>query len=160
MISLAKHVLAHREAIQYDLLTNTGHTLNDIGRSLSWDALDSFLRNVSMDSALAREMNPDEWAWTTPFKTNSLLADILDELAQINSNLVAIGNRNPAKKIKPYPRPWKKAPADEKKIGSGGLPPAELRKWIKRKRAEHARSSTSHNNCHASHGGRTTEDYG
>lgn len=160
MISLARHALEHREAIQYDLLSKTGHEFNDIGRTLSWDALDSFLRNVGLDSALARELKPEMAAWATPLKTNAILADIADELAQINANLVAIGSHKPAKKVKPYPRPWKLDPSDGKKIGSGGLPPAELRKWFERKRAEHARSSTGHNNSHPGDAGRTTEDNG
>ena len=160
MISLARHALEHREAIQYDLLKETGHEFGDIGRTLSWDALDSFLRNVGLDSALARELKPDTAAWATTFKTNAILADIVDELAQINSNLVAIGSQKPAKKVKPYPRPWKLDPSDGKKIGSGGLPPAELRKWFERKRAEHARSSTGHNNSHPGDAGCTTENNG
>ena len=161
MISLAKHVLEHREAVQYDLLTETGHEFGDIGRTLSWDALDSFLRNVGLDSALARKLKPDTAAWATPLKTNAILADIVDELAQINANLVAIGSGKPAKKVKPYPRPWKQDPSDGKKIGSGGLPPAELRKWFERKRAEHhARSSTGHNNSHPGDAGCTTENNG
>ena len=160
MIGLAKHVLEHREAIQYDLLKETGHEFGDIGRTLSWDALDSFLRNVGLDSALARELKPDTAAWATPLKTNAILADIVDELAQINANLVALGSHKPAKKVKPYPRPWKLDPSDGKKIGSGGLPPAELRKWFERKRAEHARSSTGHNNSHPGDAGCTTENNG
>ena len=40
-------------------------------------------------------------AWATPLKTNSILADIADELAQINANLVALGSHKPAKKVKP-----------------------------------------------------------
>ena len=160
MIGLAKHILEHREAIQYDLLKETGHEFGDIGRTLSWDALDSFLRNVGLDSALARELKPDTAAWATTFKTNAILADIADELAQINANLVALGSHKPAKKVKPYPRPWKLDPSDGKKIGSGGLPPAELRKWFERKRAEHARSSTGHNNSHPGDAGCTTENNG
>ena len=160
MIGLAKHILEQREAIQYDLLKEPGHDFNDLGRTLSWDALDSFLRNVGLDSALARELKPEMAAWATPLKTNTILADIADELAQINANLVALGSHKPAKKVKPYPRPWKLDPSDGKKIGSGGLPPAELRKWFERKRAEHARSSTGHNNSHPGDAGCTTENNG
>ena len=160
MIGLAKHILEHREAIQYDLLKESGHEFGDIGRTLSGDALDSFLRNVGLDSALARELKPEMSAWATPLKTNSILADIADELAQINANLVALGSHKPAKKVKPYPRPWKLDPSDGKKIGSGGLTPAELRKWFERKRAEHARSSTGHNNSHPGDAGCTTENNG
>lgn len=161
MIGLAKHVLEHREAIQYDLLKETGHEFNDIGRALSWDALDSFLRNVGLDSALARELKPEMAAWATPLKTNTILADIADELAQINANLVAIGAGRPAKKPRPYPRPWRDQNTDEQHFGKGALPPDELRKWFERKRAENnARSSTGHNHSHPGDAGCTTENNG
>ena len=161
MIGLAKQIQEHRGAIEYDLLTKTGHSIDDIGRSLSWDALDSFLSNIGLDSALGRELHLEEAEWCTTTKTNKMLAEVIDLLAQINANLVAIGSYKPAKKVKPYPRPWKLDPSDGKKIGSGGLPPAELRKWFKKKRAEHhARSSTGHNNSHTCDAGCTTENNG
>lgn len=92
-----------------------------------------------------RDLNPEISAWSTTIRTNEMIADIIDVLLQINSNLVAIGSKRPAKKPKPYPRPNKKNPEDDKHIGSGALPPDELQKWFDKKRAEHhARSSTSH----------------
>jgi hypothetical protein len=137
-------------------LTKTGNELNDIGRSLSWDALDSFLKNIGPDSAIMRECYPELEFWGTTQKTNRILADIWDVLMLINANLVAIGERRPTKAFKKYPRPWDKNPDDEQHIGSGGLPPDELQKWFDKKRAEHnARSSTGDNNRHAGNGGRT-----
>ena len=90
-----------------------------------------------------REMHPDESAWSTQVKTNAILADIFDMLAQINANLVALGSRRPAKQPKPYPRPIKKKPDQERHFGSDPLPPDELRKWFEMKRKEHAGSSIS-----------------
>lgn len=159
MIGLAKQIQEHRGAIEYDLLTKTGHSIDDIGRSLSWDALDSFLSNIGLDSALGRELHPEEAEWCTTTKANKMLAEVIDLLAQINANLVAIGDKKPAKKPKPYPRPWKKGPsAEEKHIGSGALPPDKLRQWFEGKRAEHARSSTGHNNSHSGNGWSTAEN--
>ena len=87
------------------------------------------------------ELHPETAAWSTRTKTNTILADIYDELAQINANLVALGTGRPAKTPKQYPRPVKKDPENEKHIGSGALPPNELEKWMEEKRREHARSS-------------------
>lgn len=92
------------------------------------------------------ELYPDMAEWSGATKTNVILADIYDILAMINANLVAIGSRKPAKKPKPYPRPNKKEPEDEKHFGRGALPPDELRKWIEEKRQEYARSSTGDHN--------------
>ena len=96
-----------------------------------------------------REVNP-EWAiWANRLKTNFILADIYDILAHINANLVAMGSGKPAKRVKPYPRPkQKKGNDNERHFGSKPLPVAELHKWIEKKRAEHARSSTGDNSRH------------
>lgn len=90
-----------------------------------------------------REMHPDESAWSTQVKTNAILADIFDILAQINANLVALGSGRPAKQPKPYPRPIKKKPEHERHFGRDALPPDELRKWFEMKRKENAGSSIS-----------------
>lgn len=140
-------------------MIQTGHEFNDIGRTLSWDALVSFLKYIEPDSAFAREMDPEVSAWGTTMKTNMILADIWNILASINANLVAIGSHKPAKTPKPYPRPGQKRPDEEKRIGSGALPPDQLRRWFEMKREEHARSSTGHNNSHASDGGGARDNY-
>lgn len=136
MIGLARAVLEHREAIEYDLLTKTGHEINDVGRTFSWDALDSFFKHIGPDSALMRELHPDVYEWGSVMKTNKILADIYDQLAWVNANLVAIGSKQPARKPKPYPRPGVKRPDEEKRFGRDPLPPAELRKWFEAKRKQ------------------------
>lgn len=134
-------------------MIETGHELEDVGDSLSWGAFASFIKYARPESALVNALNPDVSAWASTTKTNMILADIFDMLAQINANLVAIGSRKPARAVKPYPRPWAKDPDSVQKIGKGALPKDELHKWIERKRAEfnaRNRSSTSDNNCHSS----------
>lgn len=143
IVSLATIVSEHREAIDYDLLTKTGFEVNDIGRSLSWTALGSFLKNIDANSAFMAELHPEHAAWATQSKTNTILADIFDMLAQLNANLVALGAGRPAKKPKPYKRPTTKQPENERHFGRGALPPDELRKWFERKRLENAGSSIS-----------------
>lgn len=140
IISLAKIIGEHRGAIEYDLITMTGYQLRDIGKSLSWSAVNSFLQNERADSALMQELHPEFAGWGSTFKTNTILADIFDMLANINSNLVALGSGKAAKQPKPYPRPVKKKPEDERHFGRGALPPDELRKWFEEKR-KHAGSS-------------------
>ena len=88
-----------------------------------------------------RELHPEESIWATTAKTNAILADIFDVLANINSNLVALGSGRPAKKPKPYPRPVKRKDETERHFGRGALPANELREWFEKKRKEYARSS-------------------
>jgi hypothetical protein len=87
-------------------------------------------------------LHPDRAEWGSRTKTNIILADLWDQLAQINANLVAIGSRKPAKSPKPYPRPGVKKD-NEQHFGAEPLPPKELRAWIEEKRKKHAGNSTS-----------------
>lgn len=131
ILSLAKFVTEYSEAIDYDLMTRTRYTIDDIGGALSWRSLYSFIKHLGTDSALARDLDK-RTGWESTVKTNALLADLYDLLQVINANLVAIGGGKP-KKIKPYPRPS----GDEdntKKIGKGALPLNELKEWINNRR--------------------------
>ena len=118
--------------MNYDLLTKTGFTCDDIGGALSWGALLSFIKNVGPDSALGREIGNTN-GWETRIKTNAILADIYDLLQVINRNIVAAHSKKPVKeKIKPYPRPGQDE--NKRKIGKGAMPVADLREWINKKR--------------------------
>lgn len=132
MISLAEFVEEHREAIERDLLTETGHELSDVGRSLSWRALMSFLSTAKPGSALSNELNPDMTEWSTTLRTNALLADIFDQLSIVNSNLRLLISHKRGKKPEPYKRPWMKD-TNSRHIGKGALPVTDMREWIKQR---------------------------
>lgn len=90
--------------------------------------------HIRPESALAREINPDIYTWSSRAKTNSLLADIYDLLNMINANLCAKGSGHKPRKPKPYPRPGQKDKDTETThIGKGALPPDKLREWFKQK---------------------------
>lgn len=127
----------HKEAIQYDLITSAGVELDEVGSSLSLGALSSFVKNLSYDSALWRSTHEEDTVlWSTTLKTNALLADIYDMLAQLNANMCGGFSHKKASKVKPLARPWIK---DKKKIGGkGALPKQKLREWIKNYRRKGA----------------------
>lgn len=131
IISLARFVDEHREAVEYDLLTKTGYELGDVGSVLSWNALNSFIKNSDADSRLSMELEPDFAIWSTRSKTNAILADIFDLLAAINANIKALGSGKPAKKPEKYPRPKKNK---KEKIFSSSMPASDLRKWFNERR--------------------------
>lgn len=115
-----------------------GYDLKDIGRSLSWGALRSFIENIGPESATARSVDPDVYEWSTTTKTNVILADIYDMLAMINANLVASASKKHTKKPKFYPRP--KAD-DSQHYGKDPVSVEELRNRFaeSRKRHKHGR---------------------
>ena len=89
-------------------MTQTGFTLDDVGRSLSWGALDAFLHTAKPDSAIVAETNPEISEWSTIFKTNVILADIYDLLAWFHATMMVKGTKKNPKKPKEYPRSWRK----------------------------------------------------
>lgn len=133
MIGLAEFIEEHRGAIERDLLTETGHELNDVGSTLSWGALKSFLGNIRLGSALGEELNPDMTKWATRAKTNEILADIYDQLALVNAHLRVIITKKPGRKPEPYKRPGMEK-KETKHIGSDPLPISKMREWIESRR--------------------------
>ena len=93
-----------------------GFEIRDVGQSLSWSALRSFIENIGAESCTARDIDPELHQWSTTMKTNKILADIYDMLAVINSNIVAIGSH--------------KSP----KYGNKPVEPKKLRKMFSEKR--------------------------
>lgn len=137
ILGLAAFIEKHHKALEADLI-KYGYEIKDVGHSLSWGALHSFISNIEPDSSLSRELNPDIYKWSTTLKTNTLLADIYDILALINSNLVAIGTHKQAKIPKPYPRPSDKK--DGKHIGDEAIPVTELKEMFVNKRRKRIRN--------------------
>lgn len=132
MISLACFIEEHREAVERDLLTEAGFELEDVGRSLSWRALKSFLSSAKPGSALSNELNPDMTEWSTTLKTNVLLADIFDQLSLVNANLHVLISRKKGKRPEPYKRPWMKE-RNDRHIGHGAMPVTDMREWIRKR---------------------------
>ena len=134
-MSLAAFVRDHGKALESDLL-KYGYELKDIGRSLSWGALSSFVANLDLDSSVSKELNPDLYSWNTTFKTNTILADIFDILALINANIVAIGSHQHTKQPQKYPRPYGQNNNDGQHYGSDAVPISDLRELFAKKRKE------------------------
>ena len=106
-------------------MTRTGRTLNEYMAmgAAGKVALLSFIKYLPPDSALSRELHPEDetWVWTTATKTNAILADIFD--------VFVMANTKKGKKPKPYPRPRKK-----EKIGRGAIPISQFWDWWNKER--------------------------
>lgn len=119
--------------MERDLLVQTGHTLDDVGSALSWSALGAFLHRVEPDGAIAHEIEPEIAAFSSRFKTNAILADIYDLLAQINANLVAGFSRKRTSKPRRYPRPGDES---KRRIGKDSMTISELDNWFAKKKKQ------------------------
>ena len=129
-MSLGEFCATHKEAITYDLMTRTQYTLDDVGGALSWSSLNSFIKNLGSDSALARDLGKSS-GWENTKKTNEILADIFDMLQVINVNIKQLaGDKH--RKFKPYPRPGRDDD-NKRKLGKGAMPLNELREWFRRR---------------------------
>lgn len=111
----------------------TGYTLDDVGGALSWSALGAFLHMVEPDGAIANEIEPEMAAFAGRVKTNAILADIYDMLAQINANMVAGFSRKRSQKPKRYPRPGDDS---KRRIGKESLTVGELDNWFAQKKQQ------------------------
>ena len=59
IVALAGLAEDHAGALDYDLMTLTRWTLDDLGGELGWERLLHFVQNLPPTSALARAMHPD-----------------------------------------------------------------------------------------------------
>lgn len=119
----------YNDSLDYDLLCKTGHSINDVGSTLSWSAMYNFVTHLDEHSALARKISPDAVEWGSITKTNYVLADIFDILSSINYNLCQLAGSKNKHKPKPYPRPYNKE--NKNNFGKGAIPVSDIRNWVK-----------------------------
>ena len=120
------------DALDFDLMTMTGRTLDeyaDMGAA-GMVALVHFVKHLGQESQLWRALHPDDEmpAWQTRLQTNTILADIHDELAMARRENAVKGTGKRARRIKPYPRPNAKA-KDGQHIGSEAIKIRDFEKW-------------------------------
>lgn len=115
----------------------TGRGLDSVGRTLSWSALGSFLKYLEPTSATVREIDPEISAWATTYKTNLMLADVIDYLASLKAIIIKAHGGRPSRP-KPYPRPGD-TKRKSKTFGgkASAMPPDKMREWIEKRREKH-----------------------
>ena len=119
IVAAATVTVEHRGLVEYELMTRTGYTLDDLGGRLSWPALFSFIRYLPPG---ALDEDSRVRAWSRGELTAPLLADIFDVLA-------AYVTRG---KAKPYPRPTDKYNPDKHRtrhVGADAIPIRDFETW-------------------------------
>lgn len=106
-----------------------GYTLDDVGGALTWDALGDFISKTEPGSALSYDLDPERADWATTDRTNTLLADIYDLLAQMNRVLAMMATQRRQPKPKPYRRPGRDK-KEKRHVGTASIPVADVKNEI------------------------------
>lgn len=104
--SLACLIEEHGEAIDYDLMTLTHYRLDDLGESLSWGSLRTFVNHLPAGSAYFRDKFPEHSTWATGEIIAYLLADIEDSINNLRYEQRVAHSGKKGKQPQQYPRPW------------------------------------------------------
>ena len=121
----------HGGAIEYDLMTRVGETLDGIGVRIPWRAFSHFVAHLDASSAYLREVAPDAAPWLGTERVQSMLADLVDAVRALDWHFSSAntpkGKPKP-RKPNPYPRPWKKDDGATK-IGREPIPIKDFDDW-------------------------------
>ena len=120
-------IARHGGAVEYDLMTRTRFTLDDLGGGLSARALISFLGHLPPESASYASINPDAGGWS---KTDMLLARICEAVESTAWMVACKGVKKShwPQRPKRITRPGV-ADDDEKRIGRDPIPISDFDEW-------------------------------
>ena len=124
-------IAGHGGAIEYDLMTRAGFTLDDVPGRVPWRALAAFVGNLDASSAYVREVDPENARWLGTERIQSMLADLIDAVSVLDWHFCTAntekGKQKP-RKPRPYPRPWARDDGRQR-IGSGAIPIRDFDEW-------------------------------
>ena len=131
ILGAVEAIEAHGGALEYDLMTRAGMTLDDIPSRMSWRALINFYTHLDAGSALFKEISPEVADWQGTGRLPMLLADLIDSVNMMRYENSIMHRRRRGfrpKKPKPYPRPWVKEDKGTK-IGRDPIPAKDFDSW-------------------------------
>lgn len=98
------------------MLCRTGHSLDDVGRKVSWPDFCAFLKMLPPDSALYRELHEDRAAWDAGYVDAHLIASLIDETRALRYVVECAFSKQAPPKPDMYPRPWKQNRRDHREF--------------------------------------------
>lgn len=99
----------HGGALDYDLMTRTAYTLEDVGGRLRMRSLSHFLQYLPPDSATMRELNPEDAekvAWSMGRVDSQILAAIVDEVRGLQWMYAKTHSKGSVQRPKAFQTPW------------------------------------------------------
>lgn len=127
---LCRLVDEHGEALEYDLITRAGMTLDDVPGRMPWTALRSFVKHLDTSSALSKKVSPNTAGWQGADRVPMILADLIDAVNLFRWEFECANTpkkRRRPRQPEPYPRPGVKK--KDKKIGKDPIPIREFDDW-------------------------------
>lgn len=127
---LVRIIDKHGRALEYDLMTRAGFTLEDVPSRVSFRALLSFVSHLGADSELVAELKPELAGWQGAQRVPMMLADVIDLLNNIGY-MYASSHRGKGKPKPKQPRPYRRPVAkdDSQKVGSDPIPIKDFDEW-------------------------------
>ena len=122
----------HGGALDYDLMTKTRYTIDDVGERLSVRSLSHFLLNLPPDSATMRAIHPEDaerLAWSEGHANAQILAVLVDEVRELKWMYQSYSERRRHARPKPFPTPWDASSDESKRIGKGAVSVADFETW-------------------------------
>ena len=127
IVGLADVIAHHGGAVEYDLMTRTRFTLDDLGGELSARALLAFLAHLPPESASYAAIHGDLGGWS---RTDMLLARICEAVESIAWMEACRGAKKSQMPKRP-PRIVRPGVKDDsvKRIGSDPIPISDFDEW-------------------------------
>lgn len=124
----------HGGALEYDLMTRTRYTLDDLGGGLGTRQLLAFVTHLPPDSALSRELRGDtaeERSWQEAARLPMLVADIADTAHALVWEVAQAHSRRDLRDRVPEPiaRPGVEPSGRTRHWGSEAIPANEFDDW-------------------------------
>lgn len=124
----------HGGALDYDLMTMTQYTLDDVGGRLSTGALAHFVKHLPPSSETKRALSPEDAekvAWMDGDVTSQLVAILIDELRGMQWLYAKSNSKGSVRRPKPFETPWNDGEGyGERRIGSDPITIAEFDAWF------------------------------
>lgn len=122
----------HGGALEYDLMTRAGATLEDIPARIPWTALRSFATHLDAGSALVSEIRPELAGWQGDMRVPMILADMYDLIAMLRHDFDCANTpkkKGRPRKPAPYPRPGANETSVGQRIGKDAIPIKDFDEW-------------------------------
>lgn len=126
----------HGGALDYDLMTMTTYTLDDVGGRLQMRSLAHFLRYLPPDSQTMRALSPEDGErvlWMGGSVNAQLLAMLVNELRGMQWLYTRVNSKGSVRRPSALETPWTRGDEGVVRYGHGAIPIAEFDDWFDRK---------------------------